>query len=163
MNQHTMATTISDTRIGCRTHTPMLVLSSPVTIGKTEPPICAKTKTKDSAVDLVSDVNNLDPTDIAWRAVSLKSWLVTDSIARTYSSEERARKESEDADRDGRGDDVGYSNTVCQFSCHPEGNIGTINSQPKHQLNTQTNRQINCPHQPFTIPMRRLRQQESSE
>lgn len=48
----------------------MLVLSSPVTIGKTEPPICAKTKTRDSAVDFVSDVNNLDPTDMAWRVVS---------------------------------------------------------------------------------------------
>jgi hypothetical protein len=27
----------------------------------------------------------------------------------TYSSEERTREESENADRDGRGDDVGYS------------------------------------------------------
>jgi len=43
----------------------MLVLSNPVTIGKTDPPICAKTKTRDSAVDFVSDVNNLDPTDMA--------------------------------------------------------------------------------------------------
>jgi hypothetical protein len=43
----------------------MLVLSSPVTIGKTEPPICAKTKTRDNAVDFVSDVKSRDPTDIA--------------------------------------------------------------------------------------------------
>jgi hypothetical protein len=69
-NQHTVVTTISDTKIGCRTHTPMLVLSRPVTIGKTEPPICAKTKTRDSAVDFVSDVNNREPTDMAWGLVS---------------------------------------------------------------------------------------------
>jgi hypothetical protein len=72
INQHTMVTTISDTKIGCRTHTPMLVLSSPVTIGKTEPPICAKTKTRDNAVDFVSEVNNREPTDMAWGVVSLK-------------------------------------------------------------------------------------------
>jgi hypothetical protein len=42
-----------------------LVLRSPVMIGKRDPPICAKTKTKESAVDLVSDENSLDPTDIA--------------------------------------------------------------------------------------------------
>jgi hypothetical protein len=37
-----------------------------VIIGKREPPICATTNTMESAVDLVSDGNNLDPTDIAW-------------------------------------------------------------------------------------------------
>jgi hypothetical protein len=41
-----------------------------VIIGKIDPPICAKTKTMESAVDLVSDGNNRDPTDIAWRSVS---------------------------------------------------------------------------------------------
>jgi hypothetical protein len=42
-----------------------------VIIGKTDPPICAKTKTMESAVDLVSDGNNRDPTDIAWKSVSM--------------------------------------------------------------------------------------------
>jgi hypothetical protein len=69
MNQHTKVTAISDTRIGCRTQTPIFVLSSPVIIGKRDPPICAKTKTIESAVDLVSDENSLDPTDIAWTSV----------------------------------------------------------------------------------------------
>jgi hypothetical protein len=71
MNQHTRVTAMSDTRTGCNTQTPILVLSSPVMIGKRDPPICAKTKTIESAVDLVSDENNLDPTDIAWTRVSL--------------------------------------------------------------------------------------------
>jgi hypothetical protein len=88
MNQHTVVTTINDTRIGCRTHTPMLVLSSPVTIGKTDPPICAKTKTNDSAVDLVSDVNNRDPTDMAWGVVSSESSSLMKGLTTvTYSSE----------------------------------------------------------------------------
>jgi hypothetical protein len=39
-------------------------------MGKTDPPICAKTKTMESAVDLVSDGNSRDPIDIAWRSVS---------------------------------------------------------------------------------------------
>lgn len=65
MNQHTMVTAINDTRIGCNTHTSILVLSCPVMTGNADPPICAKTKTIESAVDLVSLVNNLDPTDIA--------------------------------------------------------------------------------------------------
>jgi hypothetical protein len=65
MNQHTTVTTINETRTGCKTQTPILVLSSPVIIGNRDPPICANTKTIESAVDLVSDKNNLDPTDIA--------------------------------------------------------------------------------------------------
>ena len=69
----------------------MLVLSSPVTIGKTEPPICAKTKTRDSAVDFVSDVNNRDPTDMAWGVVSSESSSLMKGLTTvTYSSEERA-------------------------------------------------------------------------
>jgi len=65
MNQHTRVTAINDTRTGCNTQTPILVLRSPVMIGKRDPPICAKTKTMESAVDLVSDGNSLEPTDIA--------------------------------------------------------------------------------------------------
>lgn len=64
MNQHTRVTAINDTRIGCNTQTQILVLRSLVMIGKSDPPICAKTKTIESAVDLVSDENNLEPTDI---------------------------------------------------------------------------------------------------
>jgi hypothetical protein len=70
-NQQIVVTAISDTKIGCNTFTPNLVLRRPVIIGKTDPPICAKTKTMESAVDLVSDGNNRDPTDIAWKSVSM--------------------------------------------------------------------------------------------
>jgi hypothetical protein len=70
-NQQTVVTAINDTKIGCNTFTPNSVLRRPVIIGKIDPPICAKTKTMESAVDLVSDGNNRDPTDIAWRSVSL--------------------------------------------------------------------------------------------
>jgi hypothetical protein len=64
-NQQTAVTAINDTRTGWSTDTPNLVLRRPVIIGKREPPICATTNTMESAVDLVSDGNNLDPTDIA--------------------------------------------------------------------------------------------------
>lgn len=65
MNQVTIVTAINDTSIGCSTHTPIEVDNRPVTMGNSDPPICAKTKTSASAVDLVSDGNNLEPTDIA--------------------------------------------------------------------------------------------------
>lgn len=65
MNQHTSVAAINDARTGCNTQTPILVLSSPIIIGKRDPPICVKTKTIESAVDLVSDENNLDLADIA--------------------------------------------------------------------------------------------------
>lgn len=96
MNQHTKVTAINDTRTGCNTQTPILVLSSPVMIGKRDPPICANTKTIESAVDLVSDENNLDPTDIAWICVSL---CISSRSRMTYCSEERSRKETKYADR----------------------------------------------------------------
>jgi hypothetical protein len=70
-NQHIVVTAINDTKTGCKTHTPILVLRSPVTMGKRDPPICAKTKAIESAVDLVSDGNKFDAKDIAWKGVSL--------------------------------------------------------------------------------------------
>jgi hypothetical protein len=70
-NQQIVVTAINDTKTGCNTFTPNLVLRRPVIIGKIDPPICAKTKIMESTVDPVSDGNNRDPTDIAWRSVSL--------------------------------------------------------------------------------------------
>lgn len=65
INQVTIVTAINDTSIGCSTHTPTEVDSRPVMIGNSDPPICAKTKARASAVDLVSEGNSLEPTDIA--------------------------------------------------------------------------------------------------
>jgi len=56
---------INPTSIGCNTVTPTLAPRTPVTMGKSEPPICAKTNTNEMAVVLISAGKILVPTDMA--------------------------------------------------------------------------------------------------
>ncbi len=64
--------------MGCMTETPTWAPSTPVTMGNKEPPICAKTKTKEMAVALMSAGKSAAPTEMAWRRVSV--WLYLDGV-----------------------------------------------------------------------------------
>ena len=49
--------------MGCRTCTPARAAMTPVMMGNKEPPICAKRKTKASAVACISGGKSLEPTE----------------------------------------------------------------------------------------------------
>lgn len=59
--QLTPVDTRSPTRIGCMTLTPAVAEMTPVMMGKTEPPICANTKTMANAVACISLGNSFEP------------------------------------------------------------------------------------------------------
>lgn len=64
-SQLTPVAVMSPTSMGCRTATPTRAPSTPVMMGNSDPPICAKTKTNDTAVVLMSAGKILVPTDMA--------------------------------------------------------------------------------------------------
>lgn len=56
----------SEMRMGCRTLTPEPEATTPVMMGKREPPIWAKTKTKARAVERESGWKSLEATLMPW-------------------------------------------------------------------------------------------------
>jgi hypothetical protein len=66
-SQDTAVATNRPTRIGCRTLTPTWLARIPVTMGKTDPPICPVTNTTARAVEWISGGNNFEPTDTPCR------------------------------------------------------------------------------------------------
>ena len=65
-SQVTAVALIRPTKTGCMTETPTCAPSTPVAMGKNEPPVCAKTKTNESAVARISGGKILVATDTAY-------------------------------------------------------------------------------------------------
>lgn len=78
--------------MGCRTPTPELDAMTPVIMGKKDPPICAKTKTKASAVERELGSNSLDATDMPWSLSVTAMWARKESVELTVAKKGPEKK-----------------------------------------------------------------------
>lgn len=69
-NQLMVMAAIKPTRMGCVTDTLVRAPRTPVRMGKTDPPIWAKTNTNEMAVALISMGNSWAPTERPWQRQS---------------------------------------------------------------------------------------------